>query len=147
MVTQSSAADDIIVDGNSILNLADNKKVDMPAAEANCEMSVRQQGVSSSKDAVQLVNACADYLEIKSLNTVTSSVASDVKTAEISVRKNGGVSQMWHNVRANSESVYLVQMADMSLHMLQGMPDQKLVSVMWTRQEGLSAIKQMEVLE
>ena len=146
MLSQSSAADDVIIDGTTVVNLADNKRVEIPSATADCNDAVRQQGFSSAETSVKLVHACNDFLEIKSVKAADNSFSSDAKTSEISLRKNGGVTQMWHNVRHNNELVYLIQMQDMSLHMLQGMPEKQL-SVSWSRQEGLSAIKQMEVLE
>ena len=52
---------------------------------------------------------------------------------------------MWHNVRSQNNQVYLVQMQDLSLHRIQGTKNNW--NTAWTRQEGLSTIKQMEILE
>lgn len=68
-----------------------------------------------------MVQACNEHLEIKSLKAADNTLSSNFKTSEISTKKNGGVTQVWADAKR-----YLVQMQDMSLHLLSGSSESEL---------------------
>lgn len=80
-------------------------------------------------------------------NSPGPSLDLEIETGRLTLTGNGLVSGFWWNEMTSGQ--YLVQMQDLSLHFIfSASPEAGHGSqLVWTREEGLSDLKQVEILE
>ena len=89
-------------------------------------------------DALKLAVSCPDHFKI-----ISSSGAVLFSTSSLNYQKNGGVSSFFKS--GSESSSFIIQFEDNSLHFIGGEPDH--LSLKWSREEGLSSIKQLEIFD
>ena len=133
------------------MELGSNKKSPLPDNNADCSF-VRQEGDNSAKTTVKIARVCPTDYEILALRN--GKYNHDFVLKNMNLATCGGVTGFWHAVASTNEQLdegvskqfLLVQMADMSLHYYNS-GQETFTNHIWSRDEGLSAITQVEILE
>lgn len=107
--------------------------------------------MNAVKTTVKLVKVCPKNYEILALRQGKYRIDYMLKT--INLGTHGGVSGFWHAEATKPEQEgagvskqhLLVQLADLSLHYYHS-GQETFTNHIWSRDEGLSAIKQVEIL-
>ena len=113
------------------MNMTSGASFDLPDT---CEYT-RVQG------STQLIRSCPDEFEV--LDFIDEKFVSLFKSKDISQKKYGKPLQAWSQVNKKEVSA-LVQFEDLSLHLFKGSDN---LAAKWIREEGLSAIDQVELAE
>lgn len=148
---QTSHNDDIVVDQDgspvSLVDLTSNDRRQLPVLGAGCRAKRQQTtenwgspgAATSGSDGFSVAVSCEDRFSI---------ITGDGQTLFESNRLNqhaiGGVKNFFRS--GSDPSSFLVQFDDLSTHLVQQSKTMQGLQLQWSREEGLSEIKQLEVL-
>lgn len=159
---QSSITDDFLLVQDAV---GKAKIVDLKATEGDqsveiaaageaggCSPLVRHASTQGTITTVKMAQSCQSNVQIITYDDGTTAGAlpsyeMEMETQSLSLPSNGQVAGLWWNELTPGQ--YLVQMQDLSLHFLiaPSQDSDRGSQLYWTREEGLSDLKQVEILE